>query len=256
LHEALAPGRLGAVVLVLAPLAFVPTLVVGGLAWLAGPGFAVGEGTLFSPTEVVAAPLPAVPVLGVLPQPGAPGLGWVVLAPLVVGAGVGLWLHRRRFQQTWWEALLSGVVATGTVALTAAVLCVAASGGIGPGRLATVRAAAPAVAGALAWVVARPGGGVAAARVARTAAVHRVAAAGGGGPGRLATVGAAAPAVAGALAWRTGLGAGRGLLALHPQVHALVARGYRAVRARLQNADGDAGTSPTSPSAEPSEGSD
>lgn len=206
LHEALAPGRLGAVVLVLAQLAFVPTLVVWGLAWLAGPGFAVGEGTLFSPTEVVAAPLPAVPVLGVLPQPGAPGLGWVVLAPLVVGAGVGLWLHRRRFQQTWWEALLSGVVATGTVALTAAVLCVAASGGIGPGRLATV--------------------------------------------------GAAAPAVAGALAWRTGLGAGLVLLALHPQVHALVARGYRAVRARLQNADGDASTSPTSPSAEPSEGSD
>lgn len=198
LHEALSPGRLGTVVLVLGQLAFVPTLVVWGLAWLAGPGFAVGEGTVFSPTEVVAAPLPAFPVLGVLPGPGQPGLGWVVLAPVVVGAGVGLWLHRRRFQEVWWQAALSGLVQAATVGLCAALLTLAASGGLGPGRLATV--------------------------------------------------GAAPPAVAGALVWQTGLGAVVVLLALHPQVHALLVRGYRAARARLQNDDGDAGEKPTSPS--------
>lgn len=154
LQEALAPGRMGTIALVLGQLAYVPTMVVWALAWLAGPGFAVGQGTLFSPSEVVSAPLPAVPALGVLPEPGQPGLGWVVLVPVLVGAGVGWWLHRRRFQETWWQAVLSGVVTAGTVAVLAAVLTHAAAGSIGPGRLATVGASPPAVAGALAWQVA------------------------------------------------------------------------------------------------------
>src|SRR5690606_37713049 len=49
LQEALAPGRMGTIALVLGQLAYVPTMVVWALAWLAGPGFAVGQGTLFSP---------------------------------------------------------------------------------------------------------------------------------------------------------------------------------------------------------------
>ncbi|QDB80144.1 hypothetical protein FE251_12695 [Georgenia wutianyii] len=154
LHEALAPGRMGTVVLVLGQLAFLPTMVVWALAWIAGPGFAVGQGTLFSPSEVITAPLPAVPALGVLPDPATTGLGWVVLLPVLAGAGAGWWLHRRRFQDSWWQAALSGVVTAATVAVVGALLTVAAAGGIGPGRLATVGASAPAVAGALAWQVA------------------------------------------------------------------------------------------------------
>ena len=151
LHEALAPGRLGTVVLLLGQLAYLPTMVVWSLAWLCGPGFAVGQGTLFSPSEVVSAPLPAFPVLGMLPEPGAPGLGLVVLLPVLVGAAVGAWLHRSRFQERWWQAALSGVVTAATLAVLGALLAVAASGSIGPGRLATVGVAAPALAGALAW---------------------------------------------------------------------------------------------------------
>lgn len=154
LHEELAPGRLGTVVLLLGQLAFLPTLVVWGLAWLTGAGFAVGAGTHFAPAEVVTAPLPAFPVLGLLPQPGSADLGWVILVPVLVGAAAGAWLHRRRFQVLWWQAALSGVVLAGAVAVLGAGLTYAASGGIGPGRLATVGASAPAVAGALAWQVA------------------------------------------------------------------------------------------------------
>ncbi|WP_324649676.1 DUF6350 family protein [Georgenia sp. H159] len=169
LHEDLAPGRLGTVVLLLGQLAYLPTMVVWAVAWLAGPGFAVGAGTLFSPSEVVAAPLPAFPVLGVLPQPGTAGTGWVVLLPVLLGVGVGVWLHRRRFQESWWRAALSGVVTAATVAVLAAALSHAASGGIGPGRLATVGASAPAVAGALAWQV---GAGSVIALVALHPQVH------------------------------------------------------------------------------------
>ncbi|WP_413452223.1 DUF6350 family protein [Georgenia phoenicis] len=202
LHEELAPGRLGTVVLLLGQLAYLPTMVVWSLAWLAGPGFVVGQGTLFSPHEVVTAPLPAFPVLGILPEPGAPGLGLVVLVPVLVGAAVGAWLHRSRFQERWWQAALSGVVAAGAVALLGALLAVVASGSIGPGRLATV--------------------------------------------------GVSAPALAGALAWQTGVGAVVVLLLLHPQVHAAVRRGYRAVRDRGRtDDDGGAGSAPTPPSESP-----
>lgn len=191
LHETLAPGRLGTVVLVLGQLIFLPTIIVWALAWLAGPGFAVGEGTVFSPTEVVAGPLPAVPVLGALPDPGAPELGWMVLIPVLIGAGIGGWLHRRRFQEQWWQAALSGLVVGCGAALAAAVLVLGAGGGIGPGRMSSL--------------------------------------------------GASPPAIAGAIAWQVTSGAVVVLLAAHPQVHAYLARGYRALRARLarRNDDGE-----------------
>lgn len=201
LHEALAPGRLGTVVLLLGQLAYLPTMVVWTVAWLAGPGFVIGQDTLFSPTEVIAAPLPAIPVLGVLPEPGMPGLGWAIVLPVLVGLGAGLWLHRRRFQDVWWRAALSGLVAAATVAVLAAVLTFAASGSIGPGRLATV--------------------------------------------------GADAPAVAGALAWQVAAGAVVALVVAHPQVHAAVGRGTRALRDRFSRAGRDAGAGDDDGGADP-----
>jgi len=153
LHDILGPGRLGAVILVLGQLAYLPTLVVWALAWLAGPGFSVGAGTTFTPTEVVTAPLPAVPVLGALPQPGDASTPWVILLPVLAGALVGLWLHRRRFEPEWWQAAISGLVTAAGTAVVAALLAVAAAGGIGPGRMEVLGAAPPAVAGALAWQV-------------------------------------------------------------------------------------------------------
>ena len=183
LHDSLGAGPLGAVVLVLSQLAFLPTLVVWALGWLAGPGFAVGQGTVFSPVEVVSAPLPAVPLLGALPQPGEPGMGWVVLVPVLIGAAVGGWLHHRHPQGRWWQAALSGAVAAAVTAVVAALLTFAAAGGVGPGRMEVLGSAPPAVAGALAWQV-----------------------------------------LAGAVVV---------LVLCHPDVHAAVARGYRAVRARI-----------------------
>ena len=130
----------GGVVLALAELAFVPNLVVWALAWIAGPGFAVGAGTRFAPHEVVAGPMPALPLLGALP--GAQG-GAVLLAPLLlVGVGVlaGLavrrWLRPVRARDV---AVAVGVVAC-TVGVVVALLVALAGGAAGPGRMAHVGA--------------------------------------------------------------------------------------------------------------------
>lgn len=140
LHEALAPGVLGTVALVLLQLLYLPTLVVWAVAWLAGPGFAVGAGTVFSPTEVVTAPLPAIPMLGALPAPGSPGMGWVTLSVVAVGAYRGWCHHRRGLAAPWWQAVLTGLVMAVGAGSVCALLTHLATGGIGPGRMTQVGA--------------------------------------------------------------------------------------------------------------------
>ncbi|WP_345712116.1 cell division protein PerM, partial [Kineococcus glutinatus] len=49
LHSSLGAGLLGGVLLVLAQALLLPDLAVWGVAWLAGPGFAVGQGTSITP---------------------------------------------------------------------------------------------------------------------------------------------------------------------------------------------------------------
>lgn len=149
LHDTLAGDPVSAVVLVLAQLAWLPTVVVWALTWLAGPGFVVGSGTSFAPHLTTTAPMPAVPVLGALPAPGPSGHEWVVVVPLLVGAGAGLYLHRRRQQPTLHAAVLSAAVMAVTAALGSALLVLLASGSIGAGRMTEVGAAAPTVAAAV-----------------------------------------------------------------------------------------------------------
>ncbi|UZN02124.1 DUF6350 family protein [Cellulomonas sp. S1-8] len=130
----------GGVVLAVAQLAFVPNLVVWALAWVVGPGFAVGAGSRFAPDEVVAGPLPALPMLGALPDVvGGP----VLLAPLLVlgvgvlaGLAVHRWLEPTRLRDVW---VAVGVLAASSGILVA-LLVAAASGAAGPGRMADVGA--------------------------------------------------------------------------------------------------------------------
>jgi hypothetical protein len=134
----------GGVVFGLAESTLVPNLVVWALAWLAGPGFAVGAGSQFSPGGVVAGPLPALPVLGALPQPDMAGgiLRWAPVVLVLVGAVAGVWTHRRRETGRWWEPAAAGLSVAVTAGVGAAVLVVLASGSAGPGRMLTVGAGA------------------------------------------------------------------------------------------------------------------
>ncbi|WP_449385685.1 cell division protein PerM [Cellulomonas soli] len=144
---------IGGSVLAVTELTYAPNLVVWAFCWIVGPGFAVGDGSRFAPAEVVAVPLPTVPLLGSLPTPDAAGgpMTWTPVLVLLVGALVG-WTVHRRLQATRARDVL---VALGALALTAgalsAVLVALAAGAIGPGSMAVV--------GGVPWLV---GGAVAA----------------------------------------------------------------------------------------------
>ncbi|VTR78671.1 hypothetical protein CHMI_03454 [Cellulomonas hominis] len=128
----------GGIVLALAELAYVPTLVLWALAWLAGPGFAVGTDTLFSVGDVHAGALPAVPLLGALPAPDVVG-GVLVVVPVVTvlaGAVVAAVLRKRLVTVRALDPLVAGLTAAATAGLGALVLAALAHGGIGPGRMA------------------------------------------------------------------------------------------------------------------------
>ncbi|MFT4136386.1 DUF6350 family protein [Microbacterium sp.] len=132
---------LGAIVLTLGQLAYLPTLIVWAAAFAAGPGFALGTGTSVSPAGTQVGVVPGVPILGIVPASTTPWL--LLLALLVVGVGVVAGAAARaRLLRT------AGTVATGPRVVTAlavavlsglgaAALAWAAAGGIGPGRLQT-----------------------------------------------------------------------------------------------------------------------
>lgn len=138
---------IGGTVLAVAQLALVPNLVLWALAYVAGPGFVVGAGSLYSAGGVLAGPLPALPLMGALPSSGGTSsldFCWPV-ALVLVGALAGWWLHTRLRDGAWWHPLL----ACGAAALAAGVgsgfLVAFASGSAGPGRMAEVGASGASV---------------------------------------------------------------------------------------------------------------
>lgn len=137
----------GAVVMFLLQLAYLPVLLIWAVAWFSGAGFAIGEGTSISPFETLTGPLPAVPILGALPQGWGPA---ALLAPMlivVLGLGVGVLSARLSgLRGSPWAAVVAvPVVAAALLGLVVAGAVALASGAIGPDRLA--------VAGADAWLV-------------------------------------------------------------------------------------------------------
>lgn len=133
---------LGGVGLAVAELAFVPNLAAWAIAWLAGPGFAVGAGSHFATTGVLGTTLPAVPLLGALPTPDSvtPTAAWWPLSLVALGALVGLVL-RRRLGDVGPLAALGAVAAAALVAGIGVMVVVGSAGGVaGPGRMAQVGA--------------------------------------------------------------------------------------------------------------------
>lgn len=149
LQHALDPGVVGGAVLTLAQVGIVPNLVLYAVAWLAGPGFAVGVGTSLTPGGSTLTLPPLVPVLGALPPAGAlPAAGWlIVAAPVLVAAAAGWFVAARqhpataRVRDVLVDAVTVAVLAAGVLAVALA----AAGGSAGPGLLAA--------AGGSAWKV-------------------------------------------------------------------------------------------------------
>lgn len=152
--------------LLLLQIAWVPTALVWTLAWLAGPGFVVGTGTVFAPSHVVAGSVPSLPLLGLLPTDALAHGGTVLPLALSVAALAAVWRHRRRLAALALpEALIAAVAASLGLALLTLIACLLATGSIGPGRMTDVGPRSGLVAGLLLLEV-----GV--AMLAGTAAAH------------------------------------------------------------------------------------
>ncbi|WP_157237126.1 cell division protein PerM [Promicromonospora sukumoe] len=160
---ALEPGWTGGVVFAVAQLALLPNLLLWALAWIAGPGFAVGEGTSFTPFGTVSGPLPAVPLLGALPGEdwANPVSAWVPVLVVACGVAAGVFVWRRlepslvRWADVGW--VLGGIVLVPGLFVLLGQW--AAAGAVGPGRLSQI-GADPLVSAGL--VAAEVGGGAAA----------------------------------------------------------------------------------------------
>lgn len=142
LFQAARVDALGATVLTLAQLAYLPTLIVWTASWLAGPGFAVGVGTAVSPAGIQLGVVPGIPVFGLLPENSSMWMLIVVLVPVAAGA-VAAWVVRSRLV---WEGTplrlpQRAVIAFGIAVVSAGFAGLAAelaNGSMGPGRLAVV----------------------------------------------------------------------------------------------------------------------
>lgn len=134
-------------------LCYLPTMVLWALAYIVGAGFSLGAGTSFSAINVASAPLPAVPLLGALPQPHV-SVPWVIPLIVIIIFAAG-WRKAMAFP-TLTEAGATGGLQVGFVFLIFALLGALASGSIGPERMQVLGPEPPRLALAAALVVGLP----------------------------------------------------------------------------------------------------
>jgi len=137
LGRALEPGTGGALALALLCVATLPNAVLWTASYLAGPGFAVGTGTVVSTGAVAVGELPAYPLLAGLPAPGS-APAWVsvlLLAPVLAGLVAGVVTARSLTPGGWRRLALTGAGAGASGGLLLAGLMVASGGAVGPSRM-------------------------------------------------------------------------------------------------------------------------
>jgi hypothetical protein len=132
-------GVIGQAGITLLCLAYAPNLAVWGAAYLLGPGFALGVGTVVSPGLVAVGPVPTVPIFAALPQHAISGAASALLGvPLVAAMGAGVALARQR-AGAGWTRLLAGAALGGPVGgVLLQTTAVASGGSLGSDRLAQI----------------------------------------------------------------------------------------------------------------------
>ncbi len=134
---------LDALLVLAACLAALPNAALLTVSYLAGSGVVLGSGTLVAPTVVVLGPLPAFPLLVVLPGVGTQPawLAAIQVLPVLVGVVVALLLRHGR-PASWTAVLAESAGGAALGGLGVAVLVLLAGGAVGPGRMADVGAPA------------------------------------------------------------------------------------------------------------------
>jgi hypothetical protein len=124
----------------LAAVLVVPNAVLFSGSYLLGPGFAVGTGTIVSPTVVSLGPLPMFPLLAALPDAG-PTSAWttyLLVLPPLVAAGAAARAQQRHPTLRWEEGGLRGCTGGVFAGAVLGILATVAGGAVGPGRMQVV----------------------------------------------------------------------------------------------------------------------
>ncbi|MFI0417832.1 DUF6350 family protein [Spongiactinospora sp. 9N601] len=140
LTDALSPGVVGGALLILIQVLYLLNCVIWGLAYIAGPGFAIGSGTLVAPTGVQLGEVPTLPIFAALPDagPASPWLMALPALPFAAGAVAGLVLVRVAPSPSYEVAPLWGFLCGLTTGAVAGLLAALSGGPLGYGRLAAV----------------------------------------------------------------------------------------------------------------------
>ncbi|MDE2591617.1 MAG: hypothetical protein KGL41_02020 [Actinomycetales bacterium] len=143
-YEALQVSVLGGITVTVGQIAILPNLIVFGASWLTGVGFAIGDGSHFSPIGAAAGPLPNLPVLAALP-PGQLGVGAMFIMVPLLAAALSTFAVKKHaaeirfeFANPFWAALSLGLSIGLVAAIELGLLGALASGAVGPGRLQLV----------------------------------------------------------------------------------------------------------------------
>ena len=139
--DALSPGPIGAALLLLAQLAYVPNAIVWAVAYTLGPGFALGAGTVVAPTGSTLGAVPIFPMLAALPAGARPDglVPLLVLAvPYLAGALGGIVTARITPTPVLEAAPLWGFIAGGAAGAVLGLTAAFSGGPLGDGRLAVV----------------------------------------------------------------------------------------------------------------------
>ena len=130
----LSTSAVDSIMIVVAQLLFIPNAIVWVLSWLSGPGFYLGSDALHSPTSAPVGPIPAIPLFGATPA-SAPG-NWVVLALVLFGVALGVYLRLRKGTESLLDDLYQGGIAAVVIAAVYLVTSLGSALVLGNGRLA------------------------------------------------------------------------------------------------------------------------
>jgi len=140
LTDALDPGFIGGLLLLIVEALYLANAAIWSLAYMAGPGFAVGAGTLVAPTGVKLGAVPSLPLLGALPSSGA-APAWaltVVAVPFAAGVVAGVVVARVAPTASLEAAPLWGVGCGVTTGAAAGLLALLSGGPLGGARLTVI----------------------------------------------------------------------------------------------------------------------
>ncbi|MFM6967326.1 MAG: DUF6350 family protein [Microbacteriaceae bacterium] len=148
LYEAIHGGFLGGIVITVAQLLALPTVLIWTMAWLIGPGFSLGLGTLVTPFSATIGAFPAIPLLGAIPTDSVV-TGWpILIIPTALVAAVAAKMSWGIVEKIGYfdttgatDYIRVGVLGVSTAIFSGTLFFVVgafASGSAGPGRFVFV----------------------------------------------------------------------------------------------------------------------